>query len=331
VDPRDEPLEERIDLVAEVEDEPPRGGVSYSVIASFVVHLLLLLWFVHTYHPVGKTDAAPPIARYVELIRQNPNTFTEAPGKKVDTTPLHAPLSDANRRASSPDRTGDRQTLRPGDGSNRQFVPQNPRGDGREASPAVPPQQAQQANQQQAQDRNAATPLSGNPASASALTFRQPVQSNAAAPPVNLRNAIREVGKVASLGNGRNGGDVGQLGGEKGWTATQAPLSFETAWYDWGEYAESMVSRIRVHWYVEMPMPLLQTGMKGVVIIRFTIHRDGRISDVTILSSSGVPPYDFAAKKAIELASPLNPLPPDFPKETEHVTAGFFYNTEPPK
>jgi len=66
------------------------------------------------------------------------------------------------------------------------------------------------------------------------------------------------------------------------------------------------------------------------VTIRFTIHRDGRISDVTILSPSGITPYDFAAKKAIELASPLKPLPPDFPKETEHVTAMFYYNQEPP-
>ena len=324
-------MEERIDLLAEVEDEPPRGGVSYSVIASFALHLLLIFWFVHNYHPVAQTDVAPPIARYVELIRQNPQEFAEAPGKKVDTAPMHAPLSDANRRASSPNRTGDQQTLRPGDGSNRMYVPESEHGNGRQASQAVPPQQAQQAQQAQQRPSASAPVVSANAAAAS--SFRQPQEQQPAIPtgPVNLRNAIREVGKVASLGTGRNGADVGQLGGDKGWTATEGPISFETSWYDWGEYAESMVSRIRVHWYAEMPMPLLQTGMKGVVIIRFTIHRDGRITDVTILSSSGVPPYDFAAKKAIELASPLNPLPADFPKETEHVTAGFFYNTEPPK
>jgi len=327
-------LDERIDLVAEVENEPPRGGVSYFTIASLAVHVLLVLWFVRSYHPVAAGDAAPPIAHYVELIRQNPQNFAEAPGKKIDTTPLHAPPSDANRRAASPNRTGDQQTLRPGDGSNRMFVPENPQGNGREAQRAAAAQQEifLQPQQQQAQQQATPAPVQGNPASASALTFRQqPQEAAAATGPVNLRNAIREVGKVASLGSGRQGADVGQLGGEKGWTADQGPISFETSWYDWGEYAEGMVSRIRVHWYAQMPMPLLQTGMKGVVIIRFTIHRDGRITDVTILSSSGIPPYDFAAKKAIELASPLNPLPADFPKDTEHVTAGFFYNTEPPK
>lgn len=325
--------DEQIDLV--VDDEPPRGGVSYSYIASFIIHVLLILWFVTSYKPIANTDKAPPIARYVELIRQNPRDFTEAPGKKVDIAPLHAPLSNANRRASSPNPTGDQPTLRPGDGNHSMYIPQNPAGNGREASPAVAPRQAFQ-QQPQPQQQQAATQLpaelSANPTSSSSLTLHQPQQASAVTPsaPVDLRSAIREVGKVASLGTGRQGADLGQLGGDKGWTANQGPISFETSWYDWGEYAEGMVSRIRVHWYAQMPMQLLQTGMKGVVIIRFTIHRSGQITDVTILSSSGIPPYDFAAKKAIELASPLNPLPPDFPKETEHVTAGFFYNTEPP-
>ena len=119
------------------------------------------------------------------------------------------------------------------------------------------------------------------------------------------------------------------IGGEKGF-AQDGPLSFESSWFDWGDYAEGMVSRIRVNWYSNMPH-LIQTGLKGVVTIRFTIHRDGTITDVTILQSSGVPPYDFAAKKGIELSSPLNPLPRDFPNDTERVTAMFYYNQEIPK
>jgi TonB family protein len=316
-------LRDQIDLIGE-EQESWRGGVSWSVIVSAIVHTLLIVWLIHVYKPVRKDDAAPPIARYVELIRQNPRDFTEAPGAKVKTAPLSAPLSDANRKASMPKPTGDMPTLRPGDGSQRPFTPRSESGDGsRNANSA-----AQQA--QAAQQPSAGAAGQPQPASRSALTFRQPTQQAAAATngPVDLRNAIREVGKVASLG-GRQGLDLGQLGGDKG-TAEAGPLSFETQWYDWGEYAESMVSKIRVHWYEEMPMPLLQTGMKGVVTIRFTIHRDGTITEVTILSSSGIAPYDHAAKKAIELASPLKPLPPDFPKETEHVTAMFYYNSEPP-
>jgi TonB family protein len=146
---------------------------------------------------------------------------------------------------------------------------------------------------------------------------------------IDWKGAIKEVGKVASLGTGQQGPDLGNGGGgEKGY-AKDGPISFESTWYDWGDYAQSMVARIRVNWYNIMP-DLLRTGMQGVVTIRFTIHRDGQITDVTILNGSGTPPYDFAAKKAIENSSPLNPLPKDFPMATERVTAMFYYNMEPP-
>ena len=77
----------------------------------------------------------------------------------------------------------------------------------------------------------------------------------------------------------QQGLDLGNTGGEKGF-AKDGPISFETQWFDWGEYAASMVSRIRVNWYNNMPQ-LIQTGLKGVVTIRFTIQRDGRITDET--------------------------------------------------
>ena len=145
---------------------------------------------------------------------------------------------------------------------------------------------------------------------------------------VNWRSAIREIGKVASIG-GNQGIDLsGVTGGEAG-SAEAGPLSFETQWYDWGEYAQSMISRIRVNWYNHMPQ-LIRTGMKGVVTIRFTIQRDGRLTEIELLHSSGVPPYDNAARKSIELSSPLNPLPKDFPKSSERVTAMFYYNSTPP-
>ncbi|MCA1597218.1 MAG: TonB C-terminal domain-containing protein, partial [Chloroflexi bacterium] len=57
---------------------------------------------------------------------------------------------------------------------------------------------------------------------------------------------------------------------------------------------------------------------------------NGSVSDIEILKGSGVPPYDFAAKHALELASPLKALPADFPKKSERVTAMFYYNMEIP-
>jgi TonB family protein len=319
-------LEETIDLLGE-QSESRRGGVSTAVVVSLVLHALILAYFIAIYRPVSRDTPAPPIARYVELIRQNPQDkeFRQSPGPKIDRPPSqNAAFSDANRHASTPHPTGDQPTLRPGDGS-QIYTP--PKQAGRDHAAATPAHQAANAAQEQATAPAAASNISQAP---STLSYRQPAQASATTGPVNWRNAIKEVGKVASLGGGQQGFDLnGAAGGDKGF-AQDGPLSFESQWYDWGEYAEGMVNRIRVNWYSNMPH-LIQTGLKGVVTIRFTIHRDGSITDVTILSSSGVPPYDFAAKKGIELSSPLNPLPKDFPNDIEHVTVMFYYNQELPK
>ena len=316
-------MEERIDLIVS-QDKRRGGGIALAVLASAILHGGLLAWFIYSYRPAQQAAAYTPMTRYVELLRQNPQEFTEAPGKKVDSAPLNAPLSDANRKAAMPEPNGDTPTQRPGDGSGLFQPKPNPAPRGPQPAEAAPPQMVQ-AQQQAPALADSGAPSSPSQIDNGQLVFREPNKASAAASgPINWNHALKEVAKVASLGGG-DGIDLGPTtGGEKGF-AEQGPLSFETQWYDWGDYAQSMVSRIRVNWYANMPQ-IIRTGMQGVVTVRFTIHRDGRITDVTVLKSSTVPPYDFAARKAIELSSPLNPLPKDYPNPTERVTAMFYYN-----
>lgn len=320
-------MQEQIDLVVVAEEKRKAGGLSLSVVFSLVAHVALIVWFVTSYKPTpAQRDV--PMARFVELMQQQPQEFTEAPGPEVATAPLNAPLSDRNRKASMPEPTGPNPTTRPGDGSNAPYTP--PMG-----SPA--PRQApspQGAPPMPAPQQSAPSTSPTPPAATDTSSFiyrREPVKANAAAgTSINWRTAADQVARtVAGRPGGDNGFGQGNVGGETG-TAEQGPLSFETGWYDWGDYAASMVSKIRVNWYANMPQ-IIRTGMKGVVTIRFTIHRDGRISDITVLNSSTVPPYDAAARKAIELSSPLKPLPADFPNATERVTCMFYYNMEIPR
>lgn len=305
-------MEERIDLIVA---EPQRSnGVSLAIAVSMVFHVALVILFIRNYKPLDTPKESIPMARYVELIRQNPQQFTEAPGPRTERAPLNALYSDANRKASTPEPSGEMPTNRPGAGGI--YTP--PAAGGAPPSAGTP-------SAQQATPTEAATP---SDRIAPLRTVESGIMNEA---PINLRSAIREIGKNRSLGSGPSldlSGVTGS-GGEKG-TAEAGPLSFETQWYDWGEYAQSMVSKIRLHWYENMPQ-LIRTGMKGVVTIRFTIQRDGRITDITMLQSSTMPPYDFAARKAIELASPLNPLPADFPNSYERVTCMFYYNSTPPE
>jgi len=309
-------LEERIDLV--VEEARRHDGVGIAIGVSLVLHVLFIIYVARTYKPVGNEKVATPILHYVELMRQN-RDFTEAPGQKQKTASIDAPLSDANRKASAPERTGDKPTIRPGDGG-KIWSPPAGQHAAQQQSAAPSPSMAQSAPP----TANAEAPPT-NPA-VNAMTFRQPV-SQASASGIDWHGAIREIGKVASLG-GPDQIDHGNGGGDKGF-AENGPISFESQWFDWGEYAEGMVRRIRVNWLSIMPAQI-NDGIKGHLYIRMTIHRDGRISDIEFLQKSGVPPYDMAAQKALEMSSPIAPLPKKFPDDTERVTFGFFYNEQPP-
>lgn len=324
-------MQERIDLVVVAEEPKKPGGLSLGLLVSVVLHSAFVVWFLLAPREVAPAAKQGPMLRYVELMKQNPREFTEAPGPEVKKAPLSAPFSDKNRKASMPEPTGPTPTTRPGDGRGLYtpaMPPPGPRG--------VQPQPQQLARQPQGANDAPSSLADANageqqPDDVFAYRERNDVTkaSAAASGAIDWNSAIKAV-KGSPGAGGAEGFDLGQAGsgGELG-TADQGPLSFETQWYDWGPYAQSMVSRIRVNWYANMPT-LIRTGIKGVVTIRFTIERDGRITAVTILKSSGHPPYDFAARKAIELSSPLAPLPKDFPNPSERVTAMFYYNTPLP-
>jgi len=90
-----------------------------------------------------------------------------------------------------------------------------------------------------------------------------------------------------------------------------------------------MLRRIRYHWQIP---EIAQIGVAGVVRIHFSIERGGRVTGTEILWQSGHPSMDFAARDAINNASPLPPLPPDLTGvEREGVTITFYYNTPVPE
>lgn len=303
-------------------DSREQEGGGIGLLASLLLHTILItLILIHA--PSEKVVDQEPLT-YVELAQALPQNraqapeVIEAPGPESRRPPTpNAPLSDADRSATTPRPSGSERTRRPGL-TDAPYIPGSPM-QGQPSETTRPTQPAATDAERRDED-------SSEPSQVEGLRFEESSSRReaAAVPEVDWSSAIQEAGRVASLG----GPELGTFGGEEGF-AESGPISFETQWYDWGEYATSMIRRIRYHWYNNMPA-LVQMGVKGVVVIRFTIQRDGTITDITLLQSSGHPPFDFAARKAIELSSPLQPLPADFPKPSERVTAGFYYNLRPP-
>ena len=127
-------------------------------------------------------------------------------------------------------------------------------------------------------------------------------------------------------GPGGGGGDEGGGWESEGGFVDSGPLSFDTKGYEWGPYAAEMIRKIKRNW--EIPK-LAHYGLKGRLVVRFFLMKDGRVEGLRLLVSSGVPPFDNASMKAIQNSSPFRALPPDFPNPREGVTITFLYNIRP--
>jgi TonB family protein len=84
------------------------------------------------------------------------------------------------------------------------------------------------------------------------------------------------------------------------------------------EYIVTMVDRIRSAWQQKQ-------GATGVVVVKFTILRDGQLAQYVVEQSSGLMVLDQAALRAVVGTKTLNPLPSQFPNQTLGVHLNFEY------
>jgi protein TonB len=64
---------------------------------------------------------------------------------------------------------------------------------------------------------------------------------------------------------------------------------------------------------------------QATTVMRFTIHRDGTVSDISVGTSSGFAMLDMFADRALKMAK-LPPLPPPYTNETLTVNLSFEYH-----
>ena len=84
------------------------------------------------------------------------------------------------------------------------------------------------------------------------------------------------------------------------------------------EYVATMVERVRSVW-------VWRQGATGVAAVKFTIQRDGRVTNYEVSRSSGSPVLDLAALRAVAQTRQLPPLPAQFPNPTLGVNLFFEY------
>jgi protein TonB len=84
------------------------------------------------------------------------------------------------------------------------------------------------------------------------------------------------------------------------------------------DYLVLMMDKIKGNWNQQVEVP-------GTVIVRFTIQRDGRLTDTAVERSSGTLSLDQNAQRAVLVTRQLVPLPAAFPNSTLTVHLNFQY------
>jgi TonB family protein len=92
--------------------------------------------------------------------------------------------------------------------------------------------------------------------------------------------------------------------------------------FEYDYYAVQMLAKIRAHWN--------RVAVRGraVVIVQFTIFKDGHLEGIEVEQSSGVSLLDRTAERAVYLADPLPPLPHSFPRDRVGVHLRFTYEDQ---
>ena len=90
--------------------------------------------------------------------------------------------------------------------------------------------------------------------------------------------------------------------------------------YNLAPWASKAVEVIQKNWDIPPTRPANPDAAVEIVIV---LQKNGQVSAVELLASSEDPAFDQAARFAVELSSPLPPLPEDFPEASLEIALVF--------
>lgn len=114
---------------------------------------------------------------------------------------------------------------------------------------------------------------------------------------------------------------------QRGRVDRQAPqIQFDSKGADFGPWIRRFVQQVYRNWF----MPYAIMSMHGNVVLTFNVHRDGSITDLSVMKPSRVNAFTNSAFNAISTSNPTYPLPDDYPDDTCFFTVTFYFNESPP-
>jgi TonB family protein len=147
-----------------------------------------------------------------------------------------------------------------------------------------------------------------------------------------IQDAIKRPGGVTygDEGSGGSGGTGRGGGGHGPGAGSGMTILSDLQGWDPKSYMNRLHAIVMRNWTAVLPESYYM-GDKGIVVITFTINRDGTIhvDEPTLDRTSGKEALDRAVMAAIRTSVPFEPLPPDYKGDSLQLRGAFYYNIQP--
>jgi TonB family protein len=297
-----------------------REGILISIIVHLVMVIVLLLMPVlFPFDPAAARERAlaarQPVEESPRFVFVQPRNDTTAP-----RPPLRAESSDKDRLARAPERApkpADPLPFARGNSPERVERVEQEAARGRGATPDAEAGRRGDDTRPEGEGRS----QEKLPEAQTALQLPSPQLStqNGGRSAGGLGDALRNLQRFVqqeTFDNPQGGG--GQFGPE---------IQFDTKGVEFGPWIRRFVAQVKRNWLI----PYAAMSLKGHVVITFNVHKDGSITDLTVVAPCPIDAFNNAAFGALSASNPTQPLPPEYPAEKAFFTVTFFYNEAPPR
>ena len=292
---------------------------------SATIHLMILTLLAYS---TEKAARPTPVPSPSPRVAEKRDTFMVPPALARRLAPQVVPVPARPRAPEPPPRAGkDRISIGPPSTERaRQLelkrdqdltnLPAGPGGPPKAGPPSPPPPAAAP----QAQPTPAVASREGTPGTAGPGLTSLPRGTAPMAPgsQASISRSLRELDqRLGQMGSAPSTGGAGQQMG---------PLFFDPEGADFTSWINHFKNEVYRNWIV--PEAVRFGFRRGHVDFEFWVERDGRLSDLRLLKSSGTPALDRAAQNAL-LGGRFLALPSDFSPARVRMQVSFYYNEGP--
>jgi len=303
--------------------DTPRVGPAISwregVLLSIIAHLMMAIFLILSprLFPVDQAARARALAAAEQRAEDQARFVFVQPrlDRIAPNAPDRAEPSDKDRMARAPEHAPNPANPMPfARGNTPERVEELPSPQARGQGPTPDPAAGQQAqNTPPPESDKALDSQSG--LQRPALQTANGANGRAAAGGGSLGDSLRNLQRyVQTFDNPQGGG--GQFGPE---------IQFDTKGVEFGPWIRRFIAQVKRNWLV----PYAAMSSKGHVVIQFNVHKDGSITDLTVVGPCPIDAFNNAAFGALASSNPTQPLPPEYPSEKAFFTVTFFYNETP--